>query len=64
MTEAELRRRCGLREDSLINSSKLGLLDILGVELGIVTFEILATEKAIAVSVETVVSKLTTNKEI
>lgn len=63
MTEAELRRKCGLREDSLINSGNLGLLDILQVRDGIVTLGVLASGDVISDSVESVVSKLTTNKE-
>ncbi len=63
MTEAELREKCGLEKDGLVNSVNLGLLDILKVEGNFVTFGVLASGDVVAVPVETVISKLTDSKE-
>lgn len=61
MTEKELREKCGLEENGLIDTN-LGLLDILLVKDDVVFLGVLANGKIIEESVESVVAKMTSIK--
>ena len=57
MTETELRKRCGLKSNELINSNR-GALDIFSVKDGMVTIGVVATGRVFNEPVQSVIAKM------